>query len=165
SDPLTGRWLTWTAGDQSGTYIDETGYFRVYSSPPTTSYIRITTNLKGQVFSPTDTITVSWEVAGFTGTEGNIRVLFFNGQSWSILPPKIDLANGSYTINLSNLKDKDGNSIKIKDPFRCRIRVGVYDPSTGVPSDPLTGRWLTWTAGDQSGTYIDETGQFWVIPH
>ncbi|MGC8789630.1 MAG: hypothetical protein ACP5QM_06935, partial [Caldisericum sp.] len=68
----------------------------------------------------------------------------------------LPLANGSYTINLSNLKDKDGNTI-IKDPFRCKIRVGVYDPSTGI--------WLTWTSGDQSGTYIDETGYFWVIPH
>jgi len=150
-NPDTGLWLTWTSGTQSGTYIDETGYFSVYSTPPTTSSIHITTNLKGQVFSPTDTITVSWEVAGFTGTEGKIRVLFFGDANsptkWTTVVDNLPIANGSYTIDLSKFN--------IADPLRCKVRVGVYNPDTGL--------WLTWTSGTQSGTYIDETGYFWVI--
>ncbi|MGC9001319.1 hypothetical protein, partial [Caldisericum sp.] len=111
-------------------------------------YIKTTSPTGSEVFSPTDTIHVTWEVAGFTGKEDKykIRVLFFNGKSWSVVAQNIDLANGSFDLNLSTQT--------IVDPLRCRVRVGIYDPSTGG--------WLTWDTGKQ---YYDESGHFWVIPH
>ncbi|MGC8789852.1 MAG: hypothetical protein ACP5QM_08105, partial [Caldisericum sp.] len=111
-----------------------------------TSYIKTTSPTGSEVFSPTDTIHITWEVAGFTGTEGKIRVLFLNGQSWSVVAQNIDLANGSFDLNLSTQT--------IVDPLRCRVRVGIYNPSTGY--------WLTWGPGKQ---YYHESGHFWVIPH
>jgi hypothetical protein len=116
------------------------------------NYIKITSSLEGQVFSPTDTVTVSWQVAGFTGTEGKIRVLFFGDASsstkWTTVAYNLPIQNGSVTIDLSKFT--------ISDPLRCKVRVGIYIPDS---SDPKNGLWFTWT----SGTYFDETGYFWVI--
>ncbi|MCW1311240.1 MAG: hypothetical protein OH324_00230, partial [Candidatus Parvarchaeota archaeon] len=109
-----------------------------------TSYIKTTSPIGNEIFSPTDTLHITWDVEGFTGTEGKIRVLFFNGQSWSVVASNLDLQDGSYDLNLSTQT--------IADPLRCRVRVGIYDPSTGA--------WLTWGTGKQ---YYDESGHFWVV--
>jgi len=117
---------------------------------------KITSPIGSEVFSPTDTITVSWEVAGFTGTEGKIRVLFFNDANspykWATVAYDLPIQNGSVTIDLSKYT--------ISDPLRCKVRVGIYIPDS-VGSK--YGLWLTWTSGTQSGSYFDETGYFSVI--
>ena len=113
------------------------------------NYIKTTYPTGTEVFSPTDTIHVTWDVEGFTGTEGKIRIFFYNGQSWSPVASNLDLADGYYDINLS--------SYTIVDPLRCRVRVGIYIPNS---DDPSLGPWLTWGTNKQ---YYDESGHFWVI--
>ena len=140
-DPTTGAWLTWT----NGQYYDESGHFWIVDTSPT-QYFKTTYPVGTEVFSPTDTITVSWDVEGFTGTEGKIRVLFYNGSSWQLVASDLNLADGSYDIDLSTKT--------IVDPLRCRVRAGIYDPTTGA--------WLTWTDGTHTGQYYDESGHFWV---
>ncbi len=141
-DPATGAWLTWGT---NGQYYDESGHFWVIDPSPT-KYFKTTYPVGTEVFSPTGTINVTWDVAGFAGTEGKIRVLFYNGSTWSLVASNLDLADGSYDLNLSTQT--------IVDPLRCRVRVGAYDPATGA--------WLTWGT---NGQYYDESGHFWVILH
>jgi|GEM_PF-6147494 len=141
-DPATGNWLTWGTGKQ---YYDESGHFWVVSSLPTV-YIKHTYPIGDEVFNPTDTIHVAWNVEGFTGTEGKVRVLFYDGLNWTIVASNLDLADGSYDLNLTG--------ITIVDELRVRVRVGIYDPATNA--------WLTWGTGKQ---YYDESGHFWVLPH
>ena len=137
-DPTTGAWLTWT----NGQYYDESGHFWIVDTSPT-QYFKTTYPVGTEVFSPTDTIHVTWDVEGFTSTEGKVRVLFYNGSSWQLVASDLDLADGSYDIDLSTKT--------IVDPLRCRVRAGIYDPTTGA--------WLTWT----NGQFYDESGHFWVI--
>ena len=138
-DPTTGAWLTWGTGKQ---YYDESGHFWIITPSPT-QYFKTTAPVGTETFSPTDTITVTWDVEGFMGTEGKVRVLFYNGSSWQLVASDLDLADGSYDIDLSTKT--------IVDPLRCRVRAGIYDPTTGA--------WLTWT----NGQFYDESGHFWVI--
>ena len=117
------------------------------------NYIKFTTNPAGQTYSPTDTLTVSWDVEGFTGTEGKIKIFFFNATNpgnwykWVEVTPSggLDIADDSYLIDLSQFQ--------IEDPLRCRLRIGISTPSG----------WLKWSDGTYSGTYFDETGYFWVV--
>ena len=139
-DPATGAWLTWGTGGQ---YYDESGHFWVVSSTPS-RYIKTTYPLGTEIVSPSSNLHVTWDVEGFTGTEGKIRIFFYNGSTWSPVASNLDLEDGSYDINLS--------SYTIIDPLRCRVRVGIYNPATGA--------WLTWGT---YGQYYDESGHFWVI--
>ena len=116
--------------------------FTIGYAPPS-KFFKTTYPLGNEIFLPTDTIHVTWDVEGFTGTEGKVRVLFYNGSYWTIEVQNLDLADGSFDINLSTKT--------IIDPLRVRVRVGIYDPATGA--------WLTWGTGKQ---YYDESGHFWV---
>ena len=117
------------------------------------TYIKFTTNPAGNTYSPTDTFTVSWDVEGFTGTEGKIKIFFFNATNpgnwskWVEVTPSggLDIADDSYLIDLSQFQ--------IEDPLRCKLRIGISTPSG----------WLKWSDGTYSGTYFDETGYFEVI--
>ena len=131
----------------SNYFYDESGHFWVTSASPT-KYIKTTYPLGDASFTPTDTIHITWEVNGFTGTEGKIRVLFYNGDTWSIVAGNLDIANGSYDLDLSKQT--------ISDPLRCRVRVGIY-----VPSSPgsLGGPWYH----EGSNYFYDESGHFWVV--
>jgi hypothetical protein len=81
----------------------------------------------------------------YTGTYGGGVFKSINGGStWSLVASNLDLADGSFDLDLSTQT--------IVDPLRCRVRVGIYDPATGA--------WLTWGTGKQ---YYDESGHFWVI--
>ncbi|MGC8758197.1 MAG: hypothetical protein ACP5QX_07135 [Caldisericaceae bacterium] len=151
-NPVTGNWLTWTQGNYSGQYYDESGHFWVENTTPATKYIQTTYPLGNEAFSPTSTIPITWSVSGFVGTEGKVRVYFYNGQDWSIVAYNLNLASGSYYLDLSNQT--------IVDPLRCRVRVGIYVPS---PAGSQYGDWLTWIQGNYSGQYYDESGHFWAV--
>ncbi len=139
-DPATGAWLTWGT---NGQYYDESGHFWIVDTSPT-KYFKTTAPIGTEVFSPTSTIHITWDEEGFTETEGKVRVLFYNGSTWSLVASNLNLADGSFDLNLSTQT--------IVDPLRCRVRVGAYDP--------VTGAWLTWGT---NGQYYDESGHFWVI--
>ena len=141
-DPATSAWLTWGT---NGQYYDESGHFWIVDTSPT-KYFKTTAPICSEVFSPTDTINVTWDVEGFAGTEGRIRVLFYNGLTWEIVASNLDLSDGSYDLDLTGKT--------ISDPLRCKVRAGIYDPNTGL--------WLTWGT---NGQYYDESGHFWVILH
>ncbi len=139
-DPNTGAWLTWGT---NGQYYDESGHFWVIDPSPT-KYLKTAYPIGSEVFLPTDTINVTWNVEGFTETEGKVRIFFYNGSTWSLVASNLDLADGSFDLDLTGKT--------ISDPLRCRVRVGIYDPNTGA--------WLTWGT---NGQYYDESGHFWVI--
>jgi len=115
-------------------------------------YFKTTSPLGDETFSPTDKIHVTWHVEGFTGTEGKIRILFYPGgggpyNGWYMVTTNLDLADGSYDI--------DTSLYPMVDPLRCRVRIGIYNPSTGA--------WLIWTDGTHTGQYYDESGHFWIV--
>ncbi|MGC8758307.1 MAG: hypothetical protein ACP5QX_07710, partial [Caldisericaceae bacterium] len=143
-DTQYGSWLSWGPGKY---YYDESGHFWVTSSAPT-AYFKTTAPVGTETFSPTDTIHITWEVNGFTGNEGKVRIYFYNGQSWSIVAYNLDLANGSYDLDLSTQT--------IVDPLRCRVRAGIYVPDA---EGSQYGLWLSWGPGEY---YYDESGHFWV---
>lgn len=135
----------------------------------TTKYFKTLSPKGNEHFFPTDTIHISWDVEGFTGTEGKIRIFFYTGgrsdgkyDGWYPIAGNLPLQDGSYDLNLSTLnQDLEGTPIEFWDPLRFRIRVGIY-----VPSSPGSwkGGWLTWTTPyGKTGQYYDETGHFWVI--
>ena len=139
--PTTANNFSFTVQVTDSTETVTANFSIIINPPPTLTTISPDGT---QVYLPTSTIHVTWDVEGFTGTEGKVRVFFFNGLTWEIVASNLDLADGSFDIDLSTKT--------IADPLRCRVRTGIYDPDTGF--------WLTWGT---SGQYYDESGHFWVI--
>ncbi|MCD6109068.1 MAG: hypothetical protein J7J89_06345, partial [Thermoplasmata archaeon] len=141
------------------------GVFKyIYSAP--SQYFKTNFPDGDNVFSTNDTIHITWDVEGFTGDEGRIRIFFYPGgggpySGWYPIVGDLPIQDGSHDLDLSDLRDINGNPIPLYDPLRCRIRVGIY-----VPSSPgsFGGPWLKWnTPYGTKGQYYDETGHFWII--
>ena len=139
--------------------------YDIWIFPSPSQYFKTNFPLGDNVFSTNDTIHITWDVEGFTGDEGRIRILFYPGgggpyAGWYPIAANLPIEDGSYDIDLSNLRDINGNPIPMHDPLRCRVRVGIY-----VPSSPgsFGGAWLKWnTPYGTQGQYYDETGHFWI---
>ncbi|MBP9019214.1 MAG: hypothetical protein KBG04_05280 [Bacteroidales bacterium] len=139
----TGVIIAATGGGKTGT----SNQFDVNLPTTFSKFFHTTSPMGTQSFIPTDTIHITWDVEGFIGTEGKVRILFYNGSSWDIIVDNLNLADGSYDLNLTGRT--------IIDPLRCRVRAGAYNSSTGA--------WLTWSSGGYSGQYYDEIGHFWIL--
>ncbi len=142
--PSTGMWLS----DGIHQFYDEVGHFWVTDETPT-KYIKTTSPNGNMIVKDNDTINVFWDVEGFEGSEGKIRVLFYSGKAWHFVAYNLPLQDGNISFNLS--------AYTIDDPMRCRVRVGVYVPD---PIDSQFGDW--YMEGDQA--FYDETGHFWALP-
>lgn len=142
--PSTGMWLY----DGNSQFYDEVGHFWVTDETPT-KYIKTTIPNGNMIVKDNDTINVYWDVEGFTGSEGKIRVLFYSGKAWHFVAKNLPLQDGDISFNLS--------AYTIDDLMRCRVRFGVYVP------DPAGSQFDYWyMEGDQA--FYDETGHFWVLP-
>ena len=90
---------------------------------------------------------ISWTLEGFTGNEGKVRILFYGGgeatstTGWQLVRDNLPLSSGSYTLDLT--------TVSISDPSRCKLRIGVYNPSTN--------NWVTWSQGSYTGQYYVDT--------
>ena len=122
------------------------------SSSTSTKKISITSPIAGSTIT-SNSLVISWNIQGFTGNEGKIRILFYGGgasgtaSDWKIIQENLPVASGNYTLNLSN--------VAIADPSRCSVRVGIYNPNTG--------NWVTWTEGNYTGQYYADSGHFSIV--
>jgi len=102
---------------------------------------------KGGATITSQSLPISWTLQGFTGNEGKVRILFYGGgdatstTGWQLVKDNLPLSSGSYTLDLT--------TVSISDPSRCKLRIGVYDPSTNS--------WVTWSQGSYTGQYYVDT--------
>jgi len=106
-----------------GDCIEEDSVTVKQIEPQVTEYIRTTYPYDDSMFTTTSVIPVTWTVEGFSDApDARIRVLFYNGDTWTIVAGDLPVESGSYDLDLSGFE--------IVDPLRCRVRVGVYTPSS-----------------------------------
>ena len=92
-DTSTGDWIVYDDSDNTFTVTTQDNYFK-------------TTYPVGTEIISTSTLHVTWDVEGFTGTEGKIRILYYTGggglyNSWYMVAANINLADGSFDIDTS----------------------------------------------------------------
>jgi len=142
-NPSTNNWVTWSQGSYTGQYYVDTSFS-----------VQFITSKKVTIVSPqggatitSSSLPISWTLEGFTGNEGKVRILFYGGgeatstTGWQLVRDNLPLSSGSYTLDLT--------TVSISDPSRCKLRIGVYNPSTN--------NWVTWSQGSYTGQYYVDT--------
>ncbi len=119
---------------------------KVPSPSPATKKVNIVSPRGGATIT-SQSLPISWTLQGLTGNEGKVRILFYGGgdetstASWQLVKDDLPLSSGSYTLDLT--------TVSISDPGRCKLRIGVYNPSTNT--------WVTWSQGSYTGQYYVDT--------